>query len=150
MCINNYKNRAYLLSSTIKQYIYYYGVNKTIYALFNSSNECITYSLTNCYKKDINTKIYQTTLENLYIYLFSQFYFEIDFFLIKIIAKKNLYNISTKELANTLNITIDEYNAIETNEVKISKNQRKALCLKLQITSDNKIDFLNNNFKQIN
>lgn len=149
MYLNNEKDRAYLLSSTIKQYIYYYGVNKTIYALFNSNNECITYHTENCFKKENNTKIYKTTLECLYIYLLTHFHFEIDFFLLKMIEKKNLYNISSIEMANTLGITPKKYNAIETGEVTLTNNQRRAVSLKLKITSNNKHDFFKNNFKLI-
>lgn len=149
MKLNHEKQRAYFLSSTIKQYIYYYGVNQTIYALFNRS-ECLCFHTTNCFKKDINTKIYQTTLEHLYIFLITQFYSDIDFFLIKTIEKRNIYKIPSIDLANTLDISLSKYKSIETGETKLTQNQRKALSLKLNIKSYNQYDYFKNNFKLIN
>ena len=64
--------------------------------------------------------------------------------------KKNLHNISSLEMANTLGITPKEYNAIEAGEVTLTNNQRRAVSLKLKITSINKYDYLKNNFKLIN
>ena len=78
-----------------------------------------------------------------------EMYLDIDFLLLLMLEKRYLYNIVRCEMAQLLNITIDQYKDIEEGFKILNKNQREAVCEKFSITEFTKEDFFDANFKLI-
>lgn len=141
------KSRIYIINQTIKKSILVYGEKTEIYVIFDSKGEFIAYSEINCFNE--NHKTYKTTIESLYILLQNSIYSEIDFLKIKIIEKRQLYNLSASDMSNLINISTDEYLDFEEGLIELDENKRKVICDNLNIKALTQKQFFDIYFKQI-
>ena len=120
------------------------GEEQYIYSLFDEKGVFISCSEYNCFKE--YKAIYKSTIKSLYILLIILMNEEIDVLIVKILAKRNLLNISISEIVGILDIPLDKYIDIEEGKIRLSLYQRKVVCEKLNIVSVSKDEFIKLNF----
>lgn len=120
------------------------GEEQYIYSLFDENGVFISCSEHNCFKE--YKAIYKSTIKSLYILLIILMNEELDVLIVKILAKRNLLNITVSEIVGILDIPLDKYKHIEEGKIRLSLYQRKVVCEKLNIVSVTKDEFIKLNF----
>lgn len=121
-----------------------FGEEQYIYSLFDENGVFISCSEHNCFKE--YKAIYKSTIKSLYILLIILMNEELDVLIVKILAKRNLLNITVSEIVGILDIPLDKYKHIEEGKIRLSLYQRKVVCEKLNIVSVTKDEFIKLNF----
>lgn len=124
-----------------------FGEEQYIYSLFDENGVFISCSEHNCFKE--YTTIYKSTIKSLYILLIILMNEEIDVLIVKILAKRNLLNITISEIVEILDIPLNKYKDIEEGKIRLSLYQRKVVCEKLNIVSVTKNEFIKLNFTPV-
>ena len=103
---NEIKIKYYVLRLAVRHYIRIYSENHKVFVYFTENSDEIFYidkRINNIFKSKMN--IYETTLKNLYLYLFTQDYSDVEQALLVYLANKELKRYTTLDIQILLNVS---------------------------------------------
>ena len=103
---NETKIKYYVLRLAVRHYIRLYSEDHKIYVYFMKNSDEIFYidlKLNNIFRPEMN--IYETTLKNLYLFLFIQDYSDVEQAFLVYLANKELKRYTTLDIQILLNVS---------------------------------------------